>query len=431
MVVREGVQVELLVHELPEDLGDMERELRRYATLREPTLLGEYRRARAAWRENSAKFATNPLLGELGPQIHALRATEESIHARLEAQPAELAQAVVAVAALNRQAGPLLEHAHGIVVTERDAFRIRADALRLRLLLAGVAALAAAGLVLWFGRRITERLWSRFERAVYALGEGRLERPIRLKGPEDMRRVGRRLEWLRCRLLALEEQRTSIFRHVSHALKTPLATLREGTSLLQDEAVGSLTEGQKKIAGIMHGNAMRLQDLIDSLLKLQHAGFVRERLAVSSVRLDQVIQQVLSTHQMATADKRLVATGIQAPIEVDGGKEELLTIIDNLVANAIKYSPPGSTIRIAARSENGQAIVDVSDDGPGVAATDRERIFDPFYRAEAAAGVAGAGLGLAISRQFALAHRGTLDLIESDCGAQFRLTLPRKWADNG
>lgn len=320
---------------------------------------------------------------------------------------------------------------HDLVVADPGGLRIRIDALRGQLLVAEALALVAAGVLLWFGRRVTARLWSRFERAVHALGSGQFDRRIRLKGPEDMRRVGRRLDWLRSRLLALEEQRTLVFRHVSHELKTPLATLREGAGLLQEEAAGPLTEQQKKIAGIMHSNALRLQALIESLLKLQQAGFMRDRLEAGVIRLDELLREVLDSHQLATRDKHLHIAGALAPLAVEGGREELLTILDNLVSNAIKYSPANGTIRIAASQAGEQAVIDIIDAGPGIPAADRERIFEPFYRGRTTRGVTGVGLGLAIAQQFVLAHRGTLELVDSTSGAHFRVTLPRTWTDHG
>lgn len=430
-VLRQAALAESMGHALPEDLNHMERSLRQHASLRDPSLLEDYHRARAAWLENSAQYASVPLLGQLAARVDAMRAAEAAAFSRLGAQAEDRDHVLSVIVDLKRSVRSLQGDANRLVATERDAFRFRINALRQQLLVAQVIALAAAGVLLWFGRRVTAQLWSRFERAVHALGQGQLQRRIRLKGPEDMRRVGRRLEWLRRRLMALEEQRTLVFRHVSHELKTPLATLREGSSLLQEEAAGPLTAAQKKIAGIMHGNALRLQALIESLLKLQQAGFVRERLEAVPVHLDELVQQVLATHQVTTRNKHLHVSGTLAPLVVEGGHEELLTIVDNLVSNAIKYSPDGGTVQISTSQVGEQAMVDVVDNGFGIPPVDRNRIFEPFYRSRSARGVAGTGLGLAIAHQFALAHRGSLELLESGGGAHFRVTLPLKWIDHG
>jgi two-component system sensor histidine kinase GlrK len=239
-----------------------------------------------------------------------------------------------------------------------------------------------------------------------------------------MREVGRRLDWLRRRLLALEEQRILVLRHVSHELKTPLAALREGSSLLTERAAGPLTQGQEKIVGIMNSNALRLQGLIDSLLKLQQAGHAGERIEPVRLRFDELIQQVVTTHQLAARSKRLRFAGALAPLTVSGGREELTTVVNNLVSNAIKFSPDGGAVELSLTEENKQIVLDVTDQGPGIPADEREQIFEPFYRSTNARGVAGVGLGLAIAREFAAAHRGTLELLDMPAGTHFRLTLP-------
>lgn len=422
--MRQASQAATLGHVLPEALDRMERSMRQYEVLHDPALLDEYAGARRDWRQNLATYGTIPLLEPLTERIAELRDTEAEAYRQFGSRADGLAQLKATLPELKRRFHPLLDEASRLADEERQAFRQQAESLRQQMLIAEVIALGATGLVLWFARRTTARLWSRFERAVFALGEGRLERPIRLKGPADMQRVGRRLEWLRRRLKSLEEQRTQVLRHVSHELKTPLAALREGTSLLSEGAVGALTEPQAKIVHIMHGNVLRQQSLIDSLLKLQQVRSAPERFEPAPVRLDVLIQQILATHQLVARNKRLHISGSLAPLEVEGGREELMTIVDNLVSNAIKFSPEGSHIQVSATHQDDQAIVDIVDGGPGIPADDRDKVFEPFYRGKAARGITGVGLGLAIAHQLTRAHRGDLELLDTSSGTHFRVTLP-------
>jgi two-component system sensor histidine kinase GlrK len=174
----------------------------------------------------------------------------------------------------------------------------------------------------------------------------------------------------------------------------------------------------------MGNNALRLQGLIDSLLKLQQAGHAGERIEPVRLRFDELVQQVVTTHQLAARSKRLRFAGALAPLTVSGGKEELTTVVDNLVSNAIKFSPEGGAVELTLKIRERQVVLDVTDQGPGIAAADRERIFDPFYRGNNSQGVAGVGLGLAIAREFAMAHRGSLEVLDARRGTHFRLTLP-------
>jgi two-component system sensor histidine kinase GlrK len=423
-VVREASRAATLGRLLPEDLDHMERSLRQYEVLRERTLLLDYAAARDAWRDDSAAYAAIPLAAPVAREIEALLASEDVAYAKLGKRAAGLPALKSAVARAREGIRPLLAQVDRSAETENQAFRAQAEMVRRHLQFAGGTAVAAAAILLLWSRRTMERLWSRFERAILALGEGRLDRPIRLKGPKDMQRVGRRLEWLRRRLKALEEQRTLILRHVSHELKTPLAAIREGTSLLSEGAAGPLSESQATIVDIMHGNVLRQQGLVESLLKLQRAGFTGARPEAQAVRLDTLVEKVLATHQLVARDKHLRLSGSLAPLEVAGGPEELTAIVDNLVANAIKFSPDGGRIDVSVHRDEAQVAIDVVDDGPGIPAAERGHIFEPFYRGEAARGAAGVGLGLALSQQFARAHRGELTLLPSEKGAHFRVTLP-------
>lgn len=422
--VQQASQAAALSQALPEQLDQMERIVRQYEVLRDPSLIEAYAEVHREWQASMAEYAGIPLFADLALRLDAVRRAEEAVFAKVGVGATALRQKKVAILALKRELRPLLDDANRLVQAERGAGRLRATALWQKLLAAVLAALGLSGLLLWSGRRLVARLWSRFERVVLALGEGKLDRRIRFDGPADMQRVGDRLEWLRRRLLKLESERTRVMRHTSHELKTPLATLREGASLLSEGVAGPLTPQQAKIAGIMQANAVRLQGLIDGLLRMQQASHARDQMATAAVRFDTVIEQTIATYQLAARDRRLRICGSLAPLTVEGDGEALATLASNLISNAIKFSPDGGAVRIELSCEGHAAVLDVSDEGPGISAADRERLFEPFYRGAAAKGVAGAGLGLAIAHEFALAHRGSLAVVEQERGAHFRARLP-------
>lgn len=425
MVAGEANRAGRLSSELPEELLHMERSLRQYGVLRDPSILEDYKTARDDWHRGMRRLVEIPLMATLADRAHGMVAAEEAAYRRLAGSASGLVELQATITTLREQSEVMAEEAGRIVDAERTSFRARTDQLRQHLMVGMAVAVAMAVVLVILGRRLVARLLSRIERAVLALGEGRLERKIRLQGPEDMQRIGERLEWLRRRLLELEEQRTRGLRHVSHELKTPLAALREGSSLLSDQVAGPLTEQQRRIVGIMHNNALRLQTLIDGLLRLQLAEHALDRFERIALRFDETVQQVLATHQLAARDKRLRMTGTLASLTVTGGREELTTIVNNIVANAIKYSPPGGTITLSLTRDGDEAVFDVLDQGPGVAPEDRQRIFEPFYRGHGTKGAAaGTGLGLAIAREFVHAHHGSLALLEEASGAHFRIRLP-------
>jgi two-component system sensor histidine kinase GlrK len=407
-----------------EDVFLMERVLLQYEALRDPSLLDDYRVARAAWLQSGAAFAQLPLMQPLAHRLEQARAAEAAINRQLTGDPLNVPGALEHLSRLRLDVQGMIAEADRLAEAERQSFRGAAEALQQQMLVAISLAFLLAVLLFWAGQRIVALLFSGVERAVIALGNNLLERPIELKGTDDLRWTGKRLDWLRKRMLALQEERTRILRHVSHELKTPLAALREGSSLLSDGVAGPLSPQQEKIAGIMQGNVLRLQGLIDGLLKLQQAEHVRDRIEPENLRLDELIQQILATHKLAARDKRLRITGKLAPLTVTGGREEVTTIIDNLLSNAIKFSPPQGTIRVHLSRDHQNAVLDVMDEGPGVPAEERKMIFEPFYRSPGTKAIAGVGLGLAIAREFATAHRGTLEYLPGTDATHFRATLP-------
>lgn len=424
-LTQQASTVAQLNYELPEDLEAMERVLRQYRVLADRSLLDDYEVMHREWENDMRLYADVPMLASLAGRIETVAATARLDAATLRSAKAEALRMQGVLAEVTVRTRELVSEAERIAARELENFRHEAMEMRDRLLVALACGLVFAALFLAFGRRLLTRLLRDFESAVIALGRGKLDREIRLNGPEDMRKVGRRLDWLRRRLLELEQQRVLVLRHVSHELKTPLAALREGASLLTEGAAGPLTPAQSRIVGIMRNNALRLHRLIDSLLKLQQVGYAGDHIRFVPLRFDELIQQVLTTHQLAARSKRLRFSGSLAPLVVSGGREELTTVVDNLISNAVKYSPEDGVVTLSLVEDAGSAVFDVIDRGPGVPASERQRIFEPFYRSSSnAKDVAGVGLGLAIAREFALAHQGSLELVDEAEGSHFRVVLP-------
>jgi two-component system, NtrC family, sensor histidine kinase GlrK len=285
-----------------------------------------------------------------------------------------------------------------------------------------VLALALAlALGIWLARP-----FKRLEGAIRKLGENQLDQPILVSGPDDMRRVGQQLEWLRLRLLELDSDKARFLRHVSHELKTPLAALREGVALLQDGVTGELTAGQREVAQILHHNTLVLQGEIEALLRFNAAAFeARQLQRQDTALLDLLESQVESQRlQWQARGLRVLVEGPDLTLPIDA--EKLGSAISNLLSNAIRFSPKGGTVRLILSRQPGQVHIDVTDQGPGVAGTDRDRIFEPFYRGvrQPADAVRGTGIGLSIVHEYVVAHGGRVQLVDDGVHAFFRIELP-------
>ncbi|MDA8247305.1 ATP-binding protein [Acidithiobacillus sp.] len=268
----------------------------------------------------------------------------------------------------------------------------------------------------------------RLDQAVSGLGDGDLETPIAVQGPRDIASLGDRLEWLRNRLNALEAAKLHFLRQLSHELKTPLTAIREGAELLQEDLGHELgADEQQEIVHIVRDNSLRLQRLIEDLLRFSLAEGPVGAGMVQDISLTAVVEDLLLSYKPSLRSKSLHLVTELADVRVRGHEDRLRTICDNLLSNGVKFSPQNATIRIHLQVQDGQAVLDVQDEGPGVAPAEREKIFDILYRGEAsdAGKVEGSGLGLAIAREYVLSYGGSLELLDKETpGACFRLRLP-------
>ncbi len=267
----------------------------------------------------------------------------------------------------------------------------------------------------------------RLDQAVSGLGDGDLESPIAVKGPKDIASLGDRLEWLRQRLNALEAAKLHFLRQLSHELKTPLTAIREGAELLQEDIGQNLGAEQQEIVQIVRDNSLRLQRLIEDLLRFSLAEGPVGVGMVQNISLTQVVEDLLLSYKPSLRSNALHLKTDLAELQVRGHADRLRTICDNLLSNAVKFSPQNATIRVHLHVQDEDVVLDVQDEGPGVAPEERDKIFDILYRGEASDSgkIEGSGLGLAIAREYVLSYGGSLELLDKETpGAWFRLRLP-------
>lgn len=414
-VVAEAVETTHRGGELTAAVNRLERLARQYAILEDPELLAAYDEVRADFRE-----AATGLKGE------ELRDREAELHQRLSEgrpRPAAVASDFQALRQSVQAAGR----------EERERIDDRAAALQAEArssrevaLIAVVAVLALTLLVAVLLVHRVNRPISQLDRAIRQLGEGHPE-AVTIHGPADLEELGERLEWLRHRLAAADAQKARFLRHVSHELKTPLAGIREGAGLLHDGTAGAMTREQAEIAGIIRDNAERLQDLIENLLRFNRLRDDEEPPPTAETGLESVVAEVIAASEPVRRARDIELTTDLTPARVAGEAGTLRTIVDNLLSNALKFTPRGGEVRVTLRRGADTAVLEVTDTGPGVPPAEGERIFDAFFRGDTPPPQGGSGLGLAIARESARSLGGELELVPGrEQGSHFRLTLPRK-----
>ena len=279
-----------------------------------------------------------------------------------------------------------------------------------------------------FGRWLS-RPFRRVESAIVGLGENRLAETIAISGPADARRMGRQLEWLRLRLAQLDADKVRFFRHISHELKTPLAALSEGVSLLEDGTTGKLNDDQREVARILKHNTGTLQQQIEALLRFNAAAFEASRLKRAPTDLRALVERQVEDQRLQWKARDIVVTVEGNPLIEPVDPAMLGTAIANLLSNAIRFCKSGGRIAFDLKRHDQLTFIDLRDDGPGVADADRARIFEPFYRGQRQneVGPRGSGIGLSIVAEYVAAHGGRIVLLAGEpglSGAHFRIELP-------
>ncbi len=267
---------------------------------------------------------------------------------------------------------------------------------------------------------------SQLDRGIERLGEGDFSTPIIVSGPRDLEIIGEKLDWLRKRLDTLDREKVKMLAHISHELKTPLSSIKEGTGLLKDGLVGILSSSQEEVVGILDNNCTKLQNLIQDILDFNMAQAKAVPLDLQNIRIDTLIAEVAEDHRNAMLARNIKFTTKLEPITVSGNTKQLKTVIDNLLANAVKFTPDDGDIDISMKMKGNNVHIVVKDTGPGVSEEDRPQIFLPFFKGSEKnrSVVKGSGLGLAISKEYVQNCGGALRLLPSRQGACFSITLP-------
>ena len=416
---------------LYEQATTLERVARQHLILEDPALLEEYARLREEFRQTTRQLAALPLEPGAQAALEKLADRESRLH-KLLSSPQRGPQVATDIADGYAQlvdgAQSMLAASNQLTQRAIEGLQETATQGREKWIYVGFATVGIAiALAIIFATLISRPI-RQLDLAIRQMGSADFKHAITVTGPQDLRYVGQRLEWLRGRLSELEQQQTRFLRHVSHELKTPLTAVREGAELLRDDVGGKLTPEQRDIVRIVRDNTLSLQKLIEDLLAY-HQTRAMEPAALGPVALPDVVARVLREQRLAALGRMISFETDLQPATVVGDAEKLRTIVDNLLSNAIKHSPRNATIELNVGVRDGLAVLDVIDEGRGVSASDRDRIFESFYQGPAPIDgrIKGSGLGLAIAREYALAQGGRIEVAsraDGRSGAWFRLSLP-------
>jgi signal transduction histidine kinase len=287
---------------------------------------------------------------------------------------------------------------------------------------AGLAALLALVTGLGVARRITRPV-ARLIAVTQAMASGdRSARAGEIRAPGELRELAVAFDHMADTLDYEDKIRRDLVASVTHELRTPVAVLQAGHEALLD----GVTEPGPEELGSLRDEVLRLARMVDDLQTMAAADaavlqLTRERRDLAAIAVSAADSLA---RRFETAEVELVRQLAQAPVLAD--ERWMHQVVTNLLGNALKFTPAGGTVTIRTWQDGPSAVLEVADTGVGIPAAELPRIFDRFWRGQAAAQTSGSGIGLAIAAELTLAHGGTLTAAsEPGVRTLFTLTLPR------
>jgi two-component system sensor histidine kinase GlrK len=303
-----------------------------------------------------------------------------------------------------------------------------ADAHQIAMAIAAVALVLVLAISLLITRSVTKPLLALKERTS-RIARGEFDGSLELSSPPEIAELAKAFNLMCDRLQDLDRMKSDFFSTMSHELRTPLTSIKEGIGLMLEGVGGAATEKQVKLLKILAEESERLISLVNSLLDLSkmESGMMTYRLEPAS--LESVIDRaVTEIGPLAEAKRIRVETKIGAAMPlVKMDPDRILQALRNLVGNAVKFTPAGGQVTLAAEQKNGSVRVAVRDTGPGIAPGDLSLIFDKYRQGSSKSSyrLRGTGLGLAIVKHIITSHGGEV-WVESETGqgSSFIFVLP-------
>jgi PAS domain S-box-containing protein len=215
---------------------------------------------------------------------------------------------------------------------------------------------------------------------------------------------------------------------VSHELRTPLTSIRGYLELVLEEEAGTLTDEQRQFLGVVERNAHRLLALVGDLLFLAQVEAGKLSLEIGAVDLSAIAAESVETARPLAEDQDITLTLATGPLAlITGDRARLAQLLDNLISNGVKFTPPGGRVDVRVKGQRGNAVIEVRDTGMGIPSEEQHHLFERFFRTTKATeqAIPGTGLGLAISKAIVDAHGGQITVASADGGGTtFRISLP-------
>jgi signal transduction histidine kinase len=291
----------------------------------------------------------------------------------------------------------------------------------------GLAMLLALTLAVTGGAAVSIAFLRRIDsitRTAEAIIEGDVGQRISLRGSgDDLDRLAGTLNRMLDRIGVLMDAVRHVSTDIAHDLRTPLSRLRNALENARDRA-RDVTEYKSAVSqAILESDA--ILETFSAILRIAQIESGSRRAGFRRINLSELVSNVAQSF-LPTAEEQghALVSHIENGIEIEGDRELVTQLAANLLDNAIRHTPNGVTIGISLKQNEAAAVLEVFDNGNGVASNERGKIFDRFYRGEASRTTPGNGLGLSLVAAVAGLHRGTATALDNNCGLVVRVEFP-------
>lgn len=316
------------------------------------------------------------------------------------------------------------------MISAFNAMYISAQNLEVIWYILGTASIVAVVLALVLGLGLA-RYTTGLINAAHRIGLGQTVVPEKNMSSEfsklarELQATSEKLEESRRREAAMEQARRELVSWVSHDLRTPLASMKAMTEALEDGVVTDVSDYHRKIIAQADQMAVLVNDLLE-LSKIQSGSLV---LHTGPIDLYDLVSDSIADLAPLAAAKGITVQGHDVGSTVVNADSALISrVIQNLIVNAIRYSPEHSTVRLAASADLDGALIQVSDECGGIDEADLDRLFDMGWRKSterSSSPYSGAGVGLSTVAGILAAHRGSVSVQNTELGCRFTVRIPK------
>lgn len=429
-LLADTLQLQTATSQFREELGNAERSIRQFILLKDSRFQEIYMQKYSALQTITEQFLMNPLMYKWLIENSQKKDKFSSILTHLAfSNIREKDSKVIAedFQSMTNFAMEIQQDVQFLIASSmRDKEQTFNEAITTLILLGLFVLPITIILFLLSSRRITVP-FRHLAKAMQYIGNGQLKNPIAIKGPSDVIALSETLEMMRLQLIDTDQQKQEFISHITHELKTPLASIIEASSLLLDEIPGNINQRQRGVLEILTSNADSLKVRIEQLLTYNTVT-QSEHDSSKMIELCQFVSNIANNKSLLASDSDVIWKISEQPLEIQSDPIRLEMVLSNLFSNAIYYSNTPAIIQVNWQSDDKYWQCTVSDNGSGIAKENLSRIFEPFFQGDnkRKGALKGSGIGLAIVKKCVSSLNGTIQVMsEIDTGTEFTLRFPR------